>query len=334
VLRSVSPYVQMGLSGLLIGSFLGGIILRSSLNGTGIYALAGLLLSGGLLAWLGQRYQRFRRAIHAGLAGILPGMLLGGHLYAWMGYSHLGILLGTLWGVVWFAAGWAFVISCLQKAGWYVAYRGETSVFFLLSLLGAWLGFELATAITAKETWLQAVLYFTLPFLVAGFFALLPGIIFSRNHNRPLFASLLGILSGGLVLWVGINVAPLLFLPGSGLMWAGMVIGALMLVVSVLPLIYPKFSLVLGGLLIFFSILSFVGATGGLIVGGLLGILSGSLIASWQGAAGQPQIVQEVDESKEKQAEEKVGGGKAIREVAVSQEADSPELDAQRATEK
>ncbi len=328
MLRSVSSYVQMGLSGLLIGSFLGGIILRSSLTGSGIYALAGLLLTGGLLAWLGQRYERFRRAIHAGVAGILPGMFLGGHVYAWMGSSHLGTFFGVLWGVVWFAAGWAFVISRLQKARWYIAYRGEISLFFLLSLFGAWLGFELASAMTEKGTWLQGSLYFTLPFLVAGFFALLPGIIFSRNHNRPLFASLLGILSGGLVLWVGINVAPLLFLPGSGLMWAGMVIGALMLVVSVLPLIYPQFSPVLGGLLIFFSILSFVGAAGGLVVGGLLGILSGSLTAAWRHPVNQPQSTQEVDVGQEKpdaQVGQKIGDGVVVGEVAASQEAASQE---------
>lgn len=283
MLRLVEVAVQMGVAGLVIGAFAGGLVLHRPPAGTAIYALTGLLVAGGLLTWLGERYERLRGPLYAGMAGVLPGMMLGNYLSTVMGRSPVGVALGILWGVACFAGGWAYVAARLEKAGWYTRYGAEIVTVFFSSCLWSWLGIVLAHAITAEGTWLQGVAYLVVPFAVAGLAALLPGVVLSRNHVRPFFGSLLGILSGASVLWVGLNVAPLLLLPGSGLMWAGTVIGLLMMAASLLPLFYPSSSLVTGIVLICLSILSFIGAAGGLVIGGLVGILSGSLIASWQG---------------------------------------------------
>ena len=311
MLRTAVSYVQMGFIGFCIGSFLGFVVFKFPLAGFALSTLIGLLFVGGVLAFIGERFQRYRRPVHIGLAGVFPGILLGGYINTWLAHPYFGTILGALYGFLVFALFWYSVITFLERRQWYVPYVVETAVFFLLSLVGGWFGFSVVPNLDANASFWKQGLIFVVPFIVSGMLSLLPGIIFSRNRNRPLFSSVLGILSGSLVLWVGINVSPFLFLPGSGLMWAGLVLGTLMIAVSVLAMVYPQHSSVLGGLLIFFSVLSFVGATGGLIIGGLVGILAGSLTVAWR----KPQPVsQAAEESRASEVES------VTAEVAVAKD--------------
>ncbi|WMJ16874.1 DUF6114 domain-containing protein [Geobacillus proteiniphilus] len=109
------------------------------------------------------------------------------------------------------------------------------------------------------------------------------GYLLAANRYRPVLGSALAIAGAVFVLIVGISVFPMLLLPGSGLMWAGLVTGLVMMVLAVLSIIKPDSHVVLGSFLILTSILSFIGAAGGLIIGGVIGLLGGALVAGWNG---------------------------------------------------
>ncbi|ALA69704.1 hypothetical protein GT50_05345 [Geobacillus stearothermophilus 10] len=109
------------------------------------------------------------------------------------------------------------------------------------------------------------------------------GWLLASNRHRPVLGSMLAIIGAIFVLIVGISVLPMLLLPGSGLMWAGVVTGLVMIVLAILSIIKPQSHVTIGSFLIVASILSFVGAAGGLIIGGIIGLLGGALVVGWSG---------------------------------------------------
>ncbi|BBW95264.1 DUF6114 domain-containing protein [Geobacillus icigianus] len=124
------------------------------------------------------------------------------------------------------------------------------------------------------------------PLLSYAFGWILPcavGYLLAVNRHRPVLGSVLAMIGAGFVLMVGISVFPMLLLPGSGLMWAGLVTGLVMVVLAILSIIKPQSHVVFGSFLILASILSFVGAAGGLIIGGVIGLVGGALVVAWNG---------------------------------------------------
>lgn len=92
----------------------------------------------------------------------------------------------------------------------------------------------------------------------------------------------------------------MLFLPGSGLLWAGLVIGSLLLIMSCMAMALPQMHVFIGSVIVILSILSYVGAIGGLIIGGIFGIIGGSLIIAWQGEK-KEATMKEMDSNKMKE---------------------------------
>jgi hypothetical protein len=115
------------------------------------------------------------------------------------------------------------------------------------------------------------------------------GFLLAANRHRPVLGSVLVMTGAIFVLIVGISVFPMLLLPGSGLMWAGLVTGLVMIVLAVLSIIKPQSHVTIGSFLILASILSFVGAAGGLIIGGIMGLLGGALVVGWSGKQTEKQ---------------------------------------------
>lgn len=124
---------------------------------------------------------------------------------------------------------------------------------------------------------------FIIPYGIGLGLPLSLGFLMAFNTNRPLLGSVLALIGSGFVMFIGIQVAPMLLLPGSGLMWAGLITGLFMLMFALSALFKPETHFFAGTSIIIFSILSFLGAAGGLIIGGILGLVGGILIASWAG---------------------------------------------------
>ncbi|PZN13407.1 MAG: hypothetical protein DIU69_00560 [Bacillota bacterium] len=279
--RRIAAVIECAVCGAVLGGWLGIVLLRRPLADLDVSLLAGCLGGGALLFWLRQRYPGFRREAGPAMAGLIPGLLLGRHLDEFLPVV-VASTLGLLWGVAAFLLV-RWLARRLERAGWYAGYGGEPLVVLVGGMVTAAAGYLLAWAIDDETGAWGEVAYWGLPVLLGTAGSLLPGVVLSRNPFRPVLGSLLGLVSGALILWFGISVAPMLFLPGSGLLWAGTVIGIAMLITSLIPLIYPQSTVVTGIVMIGLAVLSFVGATGGLVLGGLLGILAGALVAAWEG---------------------------------------------------
>ncbi|GAW32301.1 DUF6114 domain-containing protein [Carboxydocella sp. JDF658] len=147
----------------------------------------------------------------------------------------------------------------MKEKGRYLALPGELLWKPLLAALtvvlsemdvGPWLALPLA--LLATNSW---------------------GFILAHNQKRPALGAVLTIYGSIMVLWFGIDIAPILFLPNSGLYWAGMVLGLFLLALAVLALVFPYWHLALGLIILVLSVLSYVGAAGGVLLGGLLSLL-------------------------------------------------------------
>ncbi|MBE3595245.1 MAG: hypothetical protein IMX04_09495 [Candidatus Carbobacillus altaicus] len=279
--KKMGKTIQMGISGGMVAVFIGSLVLHWPWDQVLILGFFGMLLSGGLFIGLVDRLNQNQGKRLLAVSGLIPGFLIGGGLYPITGSLPLSVLFGLIGGVIWFGGCGVFFIRKLEALQWYVSYNIEIITTFILSIIGTSLGLRFVKMIYTPYEWLNAIFIVILPLILSLCLAIFPGVILARNHRRPTFAATLGLISGAIVSWIGINVAPLLFLPGSGLLWAGLITGGLMILVSIFGIFYPQWSSFLGGLMIFFSILSFVGAAGGLIIGGLLGIYSGSLMGAW-----------------------------------------------------
>ncbi|ADU51632.1 hypothetical protein Tmar_1521 [Thermaerobacter marianensis DSM 12885] len=275
--------MECAICGAVLGVCLSLFLLRHPVEEFGWGVAAGGLAGGALLYYVlthGEATRRRRDTAILAVACLIPGLFLADHLRTGLSPA-LAATLGLLWSGLWCGLAVWFQ-GRLAEAAWYVRYHGELAVVLACSMTGSVAGHFLAQWAGGTSPWSEA-LYWVLPTLLAVTASLIPGAALSRQPYRPVLGTLLGFLSGGLVLWFGIQVAPMLFLPGSGLLWAGTVIGIAILVAAIVPVFYPKSALVTGLIMIGLSILSFIGATGGLIAGGLVGILAGAMFASWEG---------------------------------------------------
>lgn len=178
-----------------------------------------------------------------------------------------------------------------KQATWSQAVKASKKMFFILAGIVALLMIVSTLIRFAGIPIAGLVLAITglvIPYAVGLVLPLSLGYLLASNTNRPIMGSVFSLVGGLLVLLVGISVAPVLLLPGSGLMWAGLMIGLFMVMLSIFGMAKPDSHLFTGCSIIVFSILSFIGAAGGLVVGGLLGLAGGTLIAAWNGGYAKP----------------------------------------------
>ncbi|MEW5320967.1 DUF6114 domain-containing protein [Geobacillus thermoleovorans] len=168
---------------------------------------------------------------------------------------------------------WRQAWAAARRAG-AVLLAGGALVVVVVSLLH--FGF---LSVHAVVRWVAPFVSYAIGWMAPCLF----GYLLAANRNRPVLGAVLAIAGAAFVLIVGISVFPMLLLPGSGLMWAGLVTGLVMVVLGILSIIKPESHVMLGSFLILSSILSFVGAAGGLIIGGVIGLLGGALVVGWNG---------------------------------------------------
>jgi len=101
------------------------------------------------------------------------------------------------------------------------------------------------------------------------------------RKKRPFWGGLMTILSGGMILWIPLNLYLSTFLPGS-IAIIGLIFGGAIILLGIVALFYPNSSKILGIFTIFLSILSVIGALGGFLFGTLFGIIGGSLLMAWR----------------------------------------------------
>ncbi|MEH7417883.1 DUF6114 domain-containing protein [Neobacillus drentensis] len=101
------------------------------------------------------------------------------------------------------------------------------------------------------------------------------------RKGRPLWGSVITILSGVMILWVPLNLYLSTFLPGS-IAIIGLLFGGVITLIGMVAVFFPNASKILGIFTIFLSILSVIGALGGFLVGTLFGIVGGALLMAWR----------------------------------------------------
>ncbi|MEH7096185.1 DUF6114 domain-containing protein [Neobacillus vireti] len=101
------------------------------------------------------------------------------------------------------------------------------------------------------------------------------------RKSRPLWGSILTIVSGLMILWVPLNLYLSTFLPGS-IAIIGLLFGGVITLIGIVALFFPNASKILGIFTIFLSILSVIGALGGFLFGTLFGIIGGALLMAWR----------------------------------------------------
>lgn len=101
------------------------------------------------------------------------------------------------------------------------------------------------------------------------------------RRTRPFAGSILMLLSSFLLLALGIYFLPFAFLINS--VWISLFLGGLLLVMALIQLFLPSYTVITGSIGILVSLVSFFTSTfGGLIIGMLLGIIGGALSVSWR----------------------------------------------------
>jgi hypothetical protein len=276
--EKLAQYWKPSVTSLVCGAFIGGIIYKSGEKGAMFGAMIMILLTIGtmeLISHLGKKH--LKKYLEYGLAGMLPGAVMTLHILPKAGESEIST--GMVLGMLILALGIGELIKRLEKKDKYLSTTWEVFCFPLVSFGSILFTTWLADFIFKKNHILNSCFAILLFFIIA----LSPGLLLAANRHRPVLGNFMTFLGGLLVLWFGINIAPMLFLPGSGLYWAGIVIGLIMIALSILGIAFPKMGLLLGSLHIVVSILSFVGATGGLIAGGILGVLGGVFVVAWNG---------------------------------------------------
>lgn len=103
----------------------------------------------------------------------------------------------------------------------------------------------------------------------------------SWRKKRPLWGSIMTIVSGLMILYVPLNLYISTFLPGS-IAVIGLLFGGLIILLGIVSLFFPNASKILGIFTIFLSILSVIGALGGFLFGTVFGIIGGSMLIAWR----------------------------------------------------
>lgn len=283
--------VEYGIVGFLVGTVFALLYFELSLISGITGAITGMVL-GVLLGTLYRRQsERVKLQIKFGTAGLLAGAMIGVKLnfYMWQVQMVAGAIIGAV--VFAFLISW-FIEKQMAKDR-YLSFSGEAMWISLTGLAGTWTGLWIYKLIEKGNIWFPVpgdwvynVYGVLIPLLVCLLFALPFGFMVAVNRFRPLIGGLAAMFGGLLVLWVGISIAPILFMPGSGLYWAGMAIGLMICTFALMGMIYPSMHIVMGALTVVFSVLSMVGAAGGFMLGCILGIMGGSLMVAWNGLPG------------------------------------------------
>jgi MFS family permease len=238
------------------------------------------------------------------ISGILPGFLLGGNTS--LGIGKTGTLIGSIICFILYGLLAVTFINRQKEKKRYLSFRGEPLFYTVLSFTGVWIGILLSSILTNffythdQYLLLQGVIKVSIPLILSLLFAISFGFALAANLKRPILGTILTLFSSVLVLWIGIDIAPMLFLPGSGLLWAGLIIGSLLLIMSRMAMALPQMHVFIGSVIVILSILSYVGAIGGLIIGVIFGIIGGSLIIAWQGEK-KEATMKEMDSNKKKE---------------------------------
>ncbi|GHO83968.1 DUF6114 domain-containing protein [Dictyobacter formicarum] len=101
------------------------------------------------------------------------------------------------------------------------------------------------------------------------------------RKTRPFAGAILIIIAGLLVLWGPVALLPFALLPGSNI-WAGILVGGLILAMGIIQLLVPSNALVAGSIAVVLSLVSLLVAAGGFGIGMLLGIIGGAMGIAWQ----------------------------------------------------
>ncbi|GLV53565.1 hypothetical protein KDH_04180 [Dictyobacter sp. S3.2.2.5] len=101
------------------------------------------------------------------------------------------------------------------------------------------------------------------------------------RKTRPFTGGILVVLAGVLVLWGPVALLPFALLPGSNI-WAGILVGGLLVTMGIIQLLVPSNALLAGAIAVVLSLVSLLVAAGGFGIGMLLGIIGGAMGIAWQ----------------------------------------------------
>ncbi|GCE09802.1 DUF6114 domain-containing protein [Dictyobacter aurantiacus] len=101
------------------------------------------------------------------------------------------------------------------------------------------------------------------------------------RKTRPFTGGILVVLAGVLVLWGPVALLPFALLPGSNI-WAGLLVGGLLVTMGIIQLLVPSNALLAGAIAVVLSLVSLLVAAGGFGIGMLLGIIGGAMGIAWQ----------------------------------------------------
>jgi hypothetical protein len=276
----LAQYVKPLITSLTCGSFIGGLIYKGGGEGALLGSIFLIILTIGSMELLVRSDKKHvMKHLEYGMAGLLPGAIVT--LHTLPSATKIEISAGMVLGMLVFAIGIARLIRRLEKTDKYLSTTWEIISFSFISFGSILFTTWFADFIFGRNHILNPCF----AVLLSVILSISPGLTLAANRHRPVLGNSMTFLGGVLVLWFGISIAPMLFLPGSGLYWAGIVIGLTMIALSILGVIFPQMGLLLGSLHIVVSILSFVGATGGLLAGGLLGVLGGVFVVAWNGCS-------------------------------------------------
>jgi hypothetical protein len=264
-----------------------------------IIPLATAVLGGITVRWIQPLPDEVKHKIQYYIIGVIVGAMMGFSLFE---TDWLGIPVGLAIGVGfyrWVVSPW---VARLKERDKYLSFPGEAFWVPLFSFIGVILGVSAFDRITAAfpqiPAWLTPEIWILL-ILLGSLLSFPLGIMVAANRYRPVIGGTFILIAGALVTWVGINIAPILFMPRSGLYWMGMIVGLAICAVAFLSLSFAENHMTLGITAIILSIVSFLGAAGGMFIGGILGILGGSMVLAWEKVA-LPQTEEEPEEPDDK----------------------------------
>lgn len=261
--------------------------------------LATTVLGGISTRWIQLLSDQTKHTIQYYICGVIVGAMIGFSLFhiAW-----LGIPVGLGIGVAFYRlviSPWAAQLKARDK---YLSFPGEAFIVSLFSFAGALAGISafnrIVKAFPHLPAWLTPEIWIVL-ILLGSLLSFPLGVMVASNRYRPVIGGTLILIAGALVTWVGINIAPILFMPKSGLYWMGMIVGLTIFAIGCLTFALAEKHLALGIMAIILSIISFLGAAGGLIVGGILGIFGGAMVLAWEKVA-LPESAEGLEEPEDK----------------------------------
>ena len=100
--------------------------------------------------------------------------------------------------------------------------------------------------------------------------------------RRPFWGSILMMLASLMMLWGPVSLLRFALLPGSSI-WAGIFVGVLLFIMSLIQLLVPSYAVITGGVGVALSLVSLIVAGfGGLGIGAILGTIGSALGVAWR----------------------------------------------------